>query len=208
MEASEQKLDWGEIVSSRVAAAGPGSDVKVVPLAPKPRYTPAPVEKPPEMSAGAIENCKKKIAARGFPNGFKSKEEFEECLAELCSLIEASGIPVKAAGVRGMAASYKSLNPGRVGHHFDKNGPRTSDVDAFFMTEARLKLGARPSAAGVFQPADVAAAFPEVAGWSERWTERLGRPVTAAAFTSLESLKELYVPCVLPQRAPAQGVTL
>lgn len=201
MENEEQRPSWAEMVSDRVEVVATG-EVKVVPLAPKPRYVPVAAEKPAELSPAAIENCKKKIAARGFPNGFRSKEQFEECMAELYALLQARGIPVKAVGVRGMAATYKSANPDRVGHHFDRNGSRSSDVDAFFATESLLRVDARPNRAGILLPSDVAAAFPEIGDWSVRWTATLRRPVSAAAFTSLEALKELYVPFAITHAQP------
>lgn len=120
--------------------------------------------------------------ARGYPMGFRNKEQFEQCMQSLCAAVANSGISCSSVGVRGTAATFNSNNPYKPGHYFDKKGKGTSDLDVFFVTDERLACA--PSAAKFFHPDKIESNYPKIAEWSEEWTGTLGRETTAGAFKS------------------------
>lgn len=187
---------WADIVAANTAPSSQSHAPSApIPPAPPPIHQPVMGPTLATTSVSAVETCKKKIAARGFPNGFSTREEFRACMQDLCDTANAQGIVVKVVGVRGTAATFKSANPNKPGHHFDKKGPNSSDIDIFFVTDSFLANPARPNKHGFVHPDKIAEAYPDIEGWNQEWTTKLGRDATAAAFRSASpALTEPHVP--------------
>jgi hypothetical protein len=126
---------------------------------------------------------------RGYPLGFKDKAEFDECMGELETALSDSGIPTTAVGVRGSSVTFNSNNPNKVGSYFDKKGKGKSDIDVFFVSKGFLKVA--PSNKGVFYDDAVAAAYPLIDAWNDKWSKKLKPPrkVAVAGFRPSAAMK-------------------
>ena len=161
---------------------------------PPPLVTPKPTAKPsPTKSTKPVTTCPSPSPLeRGYPMGFDSKEQFEECMQSLCDKLSDMGISCSELGVRGSAATFQSNNPNKKGQYFDSRGKGKSDVDAFFVTDDRLKC--YPSKVGFFHPDKVKAEYPDIDDWNDEWSKKLGRKIEAAAFkSSADALTEDYI---------------
>jgi hypothetical protein len=163
-------------------------------VAPQPKAVPKPATKtlPASSSKTSVKPCFSTFKERGYPMGFKDKEEFESCMQDLCNTAQEQGIACKTVGVRGSAATYTSSSPHKKGQHFDSRGKGKSDIDAFIVTDT--PLDSWPNKYGFFHPLDVAEEFPELAEWGEGWGKKLGREITPAVHKSwAPALKEPYI---------------
>jgi hypothetical protein len=148
---------------------------------PPPAVIPVPTPKPPPVIATAVVGkCPSPSPReRGYPMGFKSQEQFKQCMQELEAALQKEGIKPSAVGVRGSAVTFNSLNPKKKGSYFDKKGVGKSDVDVFFVTKDHLNCA--PSN-GFFHAGKLAEKYPAIGEWNKKWTKDLGREVSAAGF--------------------------
>lgn len=196
-QAAPKQPTWLEIVAANACSDNALQAAAPVEVPPAPEPLRLPVMGPTlaSDSVSAIENCKKKIAARGFPNGFSSREQFVSAMSDLCATAASLNLIVRLTGVRGVAATFKSLSADKLGHYFDRNGNNTSDIDIFFVTDSLLAAPARPNRNGFIHPDRIAEAYPDLEAWNREWTERLGRDACAAALQSASpAMMEPHVP--------------
>lgn len=208
MSSQPPKKSWADMVKSGLegsprpkavmASSSPirssATPKKSQELPPQPQRLPQPAPPlPPIDSKSAVQPCFDTIKNRGYPLGFESKAQFEECMQELMSTAEAQGIICKGAGVRGSAVTFTSSNPFKVGQSFDSRGQGKSDIDAFLVSDEWLKC--RPNGKGFFHPDKVAEKYPNLVAWGEKWSEKLGREITPAIFRSdAPAFDEPYIP--------------
>ena len=156
--------------------------VQPVNLPPPPRVVPKPTTPLPSInSTSPVVPCFDSIRDRGYPLGFRSEEQFAECMNELYQAADNSGIESEGTGVRGSAATYTSSNPNKPGAYFDSRSKR-SDIDAFLVSDGWLEC--RPDRKGFVHPDKVAEAYPKLVEWGQKWSQKLGREITPAIFRS------------------------
>ncbi|MFN7922240.1 MAG: hypothetical protein U0Q16_19205 [Bryobacteraceae bacterium] len=118
---------------------------------------------------------------RGYPLGFCDRQQFEECMQDLCNTAHACGIPCDTVGMRGSAVTFWSKSPHKKGHFFDQTGWKKSDLDAFIVSRA-LKQGA--NAVGFVHPNWIENSYPELEDWSVKWSRLLDRDISVAGFVA------------------------
>jgi hypothetical protein len=164
------------------------------PAPPPPLVEPSPAKKPDpilaEMTVCAKAKSKQerkdldekealaiaeKIQKRGFPLGFTSMEEFQQCMDDLINALKDSDIPWVAVGVRGSSVTFFSRNPSKKGNYFDSNPAEPSDIDVFVIVGQRTYLKAQPNANGFVHPDKMKEKYPALGEWSQKWSAKLQR---------------------------------
>lgn len=158
----------------------------------EPKAQPKPADKPlPATSSKPVQPCFSSLKERGYPLGFESQAQFDECMQDLCATAQQQGIECAVVGVRGSAATYESRNPRKKGQYFDSRRKK-SDIDAFIVTDSYVKC--RPDRKGFCHPDRVAESYPTLDKWGEEWGKELGREITPAIHKpESPALKEDYI---------------
>ncbi|MFT4171341.1 MAG: LysM peptidoglycan-binding domain-containing protein [Rhodocyclaceae bacterium] len=117
-------------------------------------------------------------STRTVPLGFESEAQFIKASQELQTALRNSGIDDAVVGARGSSVTGITNNP--KSENFGNPFGPDSDVD-FFVQSQKLVDGFKKTP-DFIHPEQVIKKYPELAKWSARWTEILGREITPAAW--------------------------
>jgi hypothetical protein len=171
--------DLKSIATTILAAASKAKDVVTVP-------------KPAAGAGSHTHECPfvaklREVTSRGFPNGFKDKNQFKQAMTELKSQLGKCGFDDAQVGVRGSAVTGMSSKGGP----FRDRGQRLpsgehagpSDVDVYFESAKISKRFKRSTKIpGMVSDKKIRRACQAAAEWSGKWSEKLGRNVAPAGF--------------------------
>ncbi len=131
------------------------------------------------MSAGELYAQGLGFISSAMPLGFSNANQYKDAVNELNTALAESGITDAKIGVRGSSVTGTRF---RTGEPF---GPK-SDID-FYVESDQLTKGFNNTSRnipGFVHPEKINNKFNAIKAWSEKWTENLGRKVTAGGFKS------------------------
>lgn len=143
--------------------------------------------------AGVTDQDLELMFAKKKPLGFASEQQFAQFKAEMHEALKKSGLSQTQVGMKGTATTFFSENPSKpLGHHWDADPLNPGDYDLNLagqdFLDSMKAAGATPSEKyGVFRTSDVEENFPELAAFSAKWSEELGRDVNFVGYPTATS---------------------
>ena len=118
-----------------------------------------------------------KSASTGIPNGFKDLKQLQQSTMELKDALGKSGLEVESIQVRGSAATGLSSKGGEFRWEAT-NGLPASDIDVAIEFKNTINMTTSKNLPGFIHPDKVLKSYPELKGWSIKWSDILGRDIT------------------------------